>query len=147
MKERIKMIRKELHLTQKAFTERLGVSRSNLAGYESGTRIPSDAAISLICSKFNVNEHWLRTGEGKMFLESKSFSLDTFVKQHNGSEIEFEILKAYFEIDPKIRQEIIKHFRSYFAHNTSSLNKSDVPDTPEELEKQFSPLEDETQTG
>ena len=30
--------------------------------------VPSDRTISDICREFRVNEHWLRTGEGDMFL-------------------------------------------------------------------------------
>ena len=67
MKERIKKLRKELGLTQQEFADKLGVARNNIAGYEAGNRNPSDAAISLICTKCNVNESWLRTGEGNIF--------------------------------------------------------------------------------
>ena len=69
MKDRIKKIRKELELTQQAFADKLHVTRNNIAGYEAGTRNPSDAVISLICREFNVNEHWLRDGTGEMFIE------------------------------------------------------------------------------
>lgn len=69
MKNRIKTLRSELDLTQQAFAEKLGTSRNNIAGYETGTRIPSDAVVSLICNKFNVSEKWLRTGEGEPFVE------------------------------------------------------------------------------
>ena len=69
MKERIKKIRKELNLTQQEFAERLGTARNNIAGYEAGSRNPSDAVISLICTKFKVNETWLREGTGEMFLQ------------------------------------------------------------------------------
>lgn len=69
MKNRIKTLRSELGLTQQAFAEKLGTSRNNIAGYETGTRIPSDAVVSLICNKFNVSEKWLRTGEGEPFVE------------------------------------------------------------------------------
>ena len=67
MKERLKALRKELGLTQQAFADRLNITRANIAGYEIGSRNPSDAVISLICKQFNVNEQWLRTGEGDMF--------------------------------------------------------------------------------
>lgn len=30
--------------------------------------VPSDRTIADICREFNVSEHWLRTGEGDMFL-------------------------------------------------------------------------------
>lgn len=68
MNERIKQIRKILGLTQQKFADRLGIARGNIAAYEVGKNPPSDAVIALICREFNVNEHWLRTGEGEMFL-------------------------------------------------------------------------------
>lgn len=69
MKERIKEIRKKRNLTQQAFADRLRITRNNVAGYEAGTRNPSDAVISLICREFNVNEDWLRNGTGEIFIE------------------------------------------------------------------------------
>lgn len=69
MNERIKKIRKEVGLTQQEFAEAIKVKRNTVATYEMGRSIPSDAAISLICHEFDVNEEWLRTGEGEMFIE------------------------------------------------------------------------------
>ena len=31
--------------------------------------MPSDRTILDICREFDVNEHWLRTGEGEMFIQ------------------------------------------------------------------------------
>lgn len=69
MDERIKMLRKNKKLTQQEFANKIGTSRANVAGYETGTRVPSNAVISLICKEFCVNEEWLRNGTGEMFLE------------------------------------------------------------------------------
>lgn len=69
MGERIKELRKALGLTQKEFADRIKVKRNTVATYEMGRSTPSDAAISLICREFNVNENWLRTGEGQMFIQ------------------------------------------------------------------------------
>ena len=69
MKGRIKQIRKELDLTQQEFADRIGIARGNVGAYEVGKNAPSDAVISLICREFNVNEHWLRTGQGEMFVK------------------------------------------------------------------------------
>lgn len=66
--ERLIKLRKYLHITQQEFADRLNVSRSTVATYEIGKSNPSDAAISLICREFNVNEDWLRDGIGEMFL-------------------------------------------------------------------------------
>lgn len=67
MGERIKQLRKALGLTQKEFGERLGVKPNTIGTYEIGRNDPIDAVISLICREFDVNEDWLRTGEGGMF--------------------------------------------------------------------------------
>lgn len=80
MKDRIKKIRKEFNLTQQEFSDKLGTARNNIAGYETGKRQPSDAVISLICTKFNVNERWLRDGTGEMFIKmSKDDQIAEFV--------------------------------------------------------------------
>lgn len=69
MKDRIKEIRKALDLTQQKLADELGVQRNTIAMYEMGRTSPSDAIIRSICREFNVNEDWLRTGQGEMFLK------------------------------------------------------------------------------
>lgn len=66
MNERIKEVRKSLGLTQNEFGEKLGVRGNTITNYESNSRKPSNAIISAICREFQINETWLRTGEGKM---------------------------------------------------------------------------------
>lgn len=72
MKERFVELRKALGLTQQEFANKLGVSRSNVAGYETGRQSPSDTAIALVCKEYGVNEKWLRDGEGEMFRQYNS---------------------------------------------------------------------------
>lgn len=67
MNERIKDLRKSLGLTQLEFGEQVGVKANTIGNYEIGLRTPSDAVIRAICREFNVNENWLRTGDGEMF--------------------------------------------------------------------------------
>ena len=68
MKDRIKQLRKALDLTQQEFADRIGIKRNSYANYETGRNTPIDAIIVSICREFNVNEEWLRTGSGEMFL-------------------------------------------------------------------------------
>lgn len=67
--QRIKKVRKALDLTQQAFADRLGISRGNIATYETREGSPSNSVINLICREFNVNETWLRSGDGEMFIK------------------------------------------------------------------------------
>ena len=69
MKDRIRQIRQNMGMTQKEFAQRIGVSRNTVATYETSTRTPIDAIIISICREFHVNEHWLRTGEGKAYID------------------------------------------------------------------------------
>ena len=74
MYKRLKKLRNELEMTQQEFADVLGTARGNISAYEVGKNAPSDAVISLICKtdfpKGRVNETWLRTGEGGMFIEA-----------------------------------------------------------------------------
>lgn len=70
MNTRIKMLRKALDLSQRAFADRIGISGPSVARIESGENNPSKQTIELICSKFNVNPEWLKDGaDVPMFLE------------------------------------------------------------------------------
>lgn len=69
MNERIKKLRKELDLTQQKLADVLGMKQNTIAQYEMGRTIPSDAIIRSICREFHVNEDWLRTGHGEMFIK------------------------------------------------------------------------------
>ena len=67
--ERIKKVRKNKELTQQALAKRLGTTQNAIARYETNRVTPSAAVISLICREFSVDENWLRTGEGEMFIK------------------------------------------------------------------------------
>lgn len=68
MNERIKKIRNSLNISQTDFAQKLSVSRSAICKMESGENYPSEQTIKLICNEFSVNEDWLRTGNGEMFI-------------------------------------------------------------------------------
>lgn len=67
MNDRIKLLRKSLGLTQQEFADRIGIKRNTIANYETGRNEPVDSVCALIVREFNVNETWLRTGDGEMF--------------------------------------------------------------------------------
>ena len=69
MNERILELRKSLNLSQTDFGEQIGMKTSSISDIENNRVQISDRTIIAICSKFNVNEEWLKTGNGNMFLE------------------------------------------------------------------------------
>ena len=69
--ERIEILRKDLSMSRRVFGEKLGVSESVIVNIEYDRLKRPDQKESLyklICKEFNVNEEWLRTGNGEMFV-------------------------------------------------------------------------------
>ncbi|MBM6667507.1 helix-turn-helix transcriptional regulator [Lacrimispora saccharolytica] len=67
MNERIRELRKHLNLTLEEFGKKVGVTKAAIGRIEKGERSVTDQMFLSICREFNVNEEWLRTGEGEMF--------------------------------------------------------------------------------
>ncbi len=96
MKERIKILRNHLGLTQQKFADRLGLKRQTIAAYEIGSIEPSDSTLLLMCKEFNINEQWLRSGDGEM-------------KQN--LDLDFEKICADIGVrDEKAKEAIIKYY-------------------------------------
>lgn len=76
-------------MSQEAFAEKIGLSRSELKNIEYGKTTPKDFTITQVCSNFDVNEIWLRTGEGEMFRElSRDEEISAFVGEALADESE-----------------------------------------------------------
>ena len=69
MPKRIKEIRKDNSLTQDEFGEKIGVSRSVIVNIELGRVDIKDHMVKLIAKEFEVNEEWIKTGEGEKYPE------------------------------------------------------------------------------
>lgn len=66
---RIKQLRKILNMTQREFADALNVKRSTISTWEAPNYELTNRSIINICEKFNINEEWLRTGNGPIFKE------------------------------------------------------------------------------
>lgn len=146
MHERIKELRKKyLKLSQETFAERLGVTRDVIGNIELNRLARPDQKLSLIklmCKEFNVNEDWILNGNEPKFTEPNTFSLDTFINDRGGTDLEKEIIKTYFELDPEIRKAIFDHFKNkFFPQQKRNPLYNDIPDTPEELERMYQAID------
>ena len=91
MDKRIKELRKALNLTQNELGSRIGMTPNTITNYETGRRVPSNQVIFSICREFNVNEDWLRTGNGDMFNPiSEDEELGLYVGRISGGADEFK---------------------------------------------------------
>ena len=91
--ERIRKIRESLgangkKMSQAEFAKNIGIGATAIGNLEAGIRNPSDRTILDICREYNVNETWLRTGEGEMFIPmSRTDEIYAFIgKNLDGSD-------------------------------------------------------------
>ncbi len=150
--DRLKRLRKELDLTQEAFASRIGSVQNTITGYESGRRNPSAPVISLICREFDVNEEWLRSGTGEMFAPESNDELEALAKKYNLSNADQVLIEKYVNLKSGSRETIINFMIDVVAALDGAADQNDkafpvgdiyagIPDTPEELERKFPPLE------
>lgn len=157
MNERIKQIRRELGLTQTEFAERIGLKQNSIALIESGKRNISDQAVLSICREYGVNEEWLRTGTGEKMTPDASDELEALVKKYDLSNADQVLIEKYVNLKAGSRETIINFITDVVAAldgvadpNSKAFPESDIyagiPDTPEELEQKFPPLENSDKT-
>lgn len=135
--ERIRYFRKSvLHINQRQFASDLGMAQTGVSGLEQDGATVTDRAIKSICMAYNVNEDWLRNGTEPMYIQAPTFSLDNFVRQHGGTELELDIMKAYFELEPDIRAMLVQHFKERLT--ASRAESAELPEmTVEEAEAAY----------
>ena len=122
--ERIKLIRKSLGVTLEKFGEPLGVTKAAISRLENNVNSITDQMVLSICREYNVNEEWLRTGEGEMFVKlSPAEEVATYVSdllEDDGENplygIIIQIMRTYSGLSPK-SQEVIRDFARQLAEN------------------------------
>lgn len=112
MNERIRNLRKYLGLTMEKFGEQLGVGKTAISNIENGNRNVTKQMCKSICREFNVNEDWLRNGNGEMFFipkdETAMIVSDLLESTDNTFyNLILDIVKTYQNLKPT-DQDIIK---------------------------------------
>ena len=117
--ERVRELRKTLDYTLDKFGGKLGVQKAAISKIEKGENNLTDQMILSICREFNVNEEWLRNGNGDMF-KKPSDEVGYYVEElleYDGHGNPFydmiiEMMKKYQGMDEKSKTVIREYFRS-----------------------------------
>ena len=67
MTDRLRLIRKELGLTQEVLARKLGIGKSALSMIETGKAALSERNKNILIQELNINPDWLEEGRGDMF--------------------------------------------------------------------------------
>lgn len=125
MKERLKELRKQLGLTMEEFGNNLGVRKTTISSLENGVNNITNQMVKLICTTYNVNEEWLKTGNGDMFVETKESHLAELAKQYALDDTEVKIVEAFLELAPD-KRAAIKEYVSILAENIVVKSEEEI---------------------
>ena len=81
MNTRLKQLRAALGLNQTEMAQELGITQPTYCQFETGTRPFQVCYVKTLVGQFGVNEEWLMTGRGEMFV--KSNQVDDFLEAYN----------------------------------------------------------------
>ena len=133
LKDRIRHFRKNIKkLTQDEFRKEINLSRSNLASIETGAVNVTDRVIADICKTFNLSEHWLRTGEGDMYVESETSLVDSLTKQMNMSAEQRKLMEIFLTMSDEKRDSVSKAFFDFLdaARQLDAAESAAPPSNP-----------------
>lgn len=115
MNVRIKELRKELQLSQEEFGKKLGITKSAISLLESGKTRLTEKNILAICREFKVNEDWLRTGRGDMFVPTHEGLIGKLSNEYHLSYFERTMLEEYLKLPFDSRNALCNYLIRIFS--------------------------------
>ena len=125
MNYRVKELRTALSLTSEAFGARLGVTKAAISKIENGSRSVTDQLLLSICREFNVNEAWLRTGQGAMFRQDSQSILDQMADEYSLTKRERVVISAFLELSTDDRAAVMRYVDNLVDKLTPSTSAID----------------------
>lgn len=112
---RIKILRKELKLSQDAFGKRIGITGGGVSKIENGERTLTEQTALSICREFRVNYFWLTEGIGEMFSGTPQTVVEGIAEDYNLDDIDKKIIEKYLDLPPEKRQVLKDFLKSIFV--------------------------------
>ncbi len=112
MKNRIVAIREHLSLSQSAFAEKIGLTRSFIWKVENGERALSERSIRDICKIYHVSYEWLTEGTGEMFENVPDSVINAIAATYSLDEQEKKMVLTFLELSHEERACILKFIKS-----------------------------------
>ena len=130
MNQRLKIIRKLKKMNQEEFGKKIGVTKTAVSKMELGTYNITDSMIKLICKEFNINEDWLRHGDGEMesellpTSETATYVSSLLIKDNPFNDLIKALMSAYDKLDPKSQAIINESITLQFEQTKKKQSES-----------------------
>jgi transcriptional regulator with XRE-family HTH domain len=128
---RIRAVRKHLKKTQTEFAESLGLNHAIVSIWELDRIEIAEKNIKAICYTFKVNDKWLRTGQGKMFIEEYP--------------LKSELFSIFDELESPLQDTLITYAKGLLAAQYNLSNYKKFADNQSEYsgEKAIHPIHEQ----
>lgn len=111
---RLKKIREEKKITQSDFASSLRISRSHLAGLETGAKNFTNRILDDLYNFYAINKDWLLDGSGDKYVDLlEGIDADEEIK---------EMTRMYLKLDDEMRS-VVKKFMLSSIEEADSENK------------------------
>ena len=128
--ERIKLLRKELGLTQNEFGEKIGLKKSAISQIENGSTSSNPRIVQLICTAFNISEKWLTEGKGDMYTSDEEAILDKLAGMYDLSESQMVFAKQWLQLPATAKDAVVDYIVSVAsALQEKKSKKNDVSES------------------
>lgn len=151
MHKRIRELREHLKLSQTAFADKLGMTRSMISNMELGLVEIQDYRIKAIVNTFNVSREWLETGEGEMFVQHADDGqaiAARVAKEYGSDPLLRAFMTTYLQLDEAKRNLLLKIVEGFSAALAEALASGEpAPDVSEYIRSRVLPPADESQSS
>ena len=128
--ERIKLLIKELGLTQNEFGEKIGLKKSAISQIENGSTSSNPRIVQLICTAFNISEKWLTEGKGDMYTSDEEAILDKLAGMYDLSESQMIFAKQWLQLPATAKDAVVDYIVSVAsALQEKKSKKNDVSES------------------
>ena len=128
--ERLKLLRKELGLTQIEFGEKIGLKKSAASQVEKDGYSINPRLLQLICSTFNISEKWLTEGKGDMYTSDEEAILEKLAGMYNLSESQLTFAKQWLQLPAATKDAVVDYIASVAsALQEKKSTKNDVSES------------------
>lgn len=115
--ERIKKVRTDSGDSQEEFAQKIGITRSAISLYESGSRTVTEPTIKLVCNVYNVSYDWLKTGEGDPYIKNDNIEALIATMLSNEDSSARAVFKACATaLDEKDWEDILRMIKKISKH-------------------------------
>ena len=82
---------------------------TTVTGWEKRNMKPSETALKMICSEFNVNYNWLIDGDGDIFIEDDNSTIELLKRDYNLRDVEVRLIEEFLKLDENERDVLINY--------------------------------------